>query len=591
MFSSTISNNTLSYDNLIKNKINKLLNSDKFLNLDDNESFIKLCKINKTKVYILKYFLEKKDLKIESKKEAYKYIFNFFIDSIPDNIQINIDKLKLFLKYLDNNNINSLKNEINRKIDNNINNKIIYSLLKSFYIDLNRSSLLFNNKEKHTNYKKKIDSILKAIIKTDNSKRVLFYINKILTYLNKKNLDIDYNEIIKVFNNLIIDDNILKNNNSDLILNIINICKKKVNYINDNEMENILKKIDNNLYDKIYFLNNNDKLILNKDESLSFLSKFSYEKKNFKEIDNLNLKRGFITGITKNNKEYLLKYQPNKSVLEIIVNSFLKKNKSNYFLIPEIFFMNSDNSYFYIIEKYNTDLYKYFNILEDNNKILSFKDLLNITNFLINGILELHKNNIIHCDLKLENIIINYDSNYNITDLKIIDFDVAVFNKIPEYILPLSEKYDKILNNKKPRGTRIYMIKNKNIDFKNDLFSLGVILIVLLYKNIKLMIILKKKELSKDDIHKYKSMNIKYQSILKKITVLKDKIEENDIKNKILNFIEEHLIKNRKQTMTFFSNDEEFNKFKYLKDLILDCISCRYNINELKEKYMNYKII
>jgi hypothetical protein len=37
MFSSTISNNTLSYDNLIKNKINKLLNSDKFLNLDDNE--------------------------------------------------------------------------------------------------------------------------------------------------------------------------------------------------------------------------------------------------------------------------------------------------------------------------------------------------------------------------------------------------------------------------------------------------------------------------------------------------------------------------------------------------------------------------
>ena len=165
----------------------------------------------------------------------------------------------------------------------------------------------------------------------------------------------------------------------------------------------------------------------------------------------------------------------------------IKENNINFtnFLIPIMFIVNSDNSYFYIIEKYHTDLNKYFNILHENNKILSFDKILEITLFLIKSISILHKNNMIHCDLKLENIIVNIDENDNIKELKIIDFDVSVFNSIPKKIDNISEKYKKILNNKKQRGTRIYMLKNESMEFNNDIYSLGVVLLILLYKNIK----------------------------------------------------------------------------------------------------------
>ena len=62
----------------------------------------------------------------------------------------------------------------------------------------------------------------------------------------------------------------------------------------------------------------------------------------FKNIDTLNLKRGFIFGLTnkKDQKDYLLKYQPNKSVMELIINSYLKEHKFSNFLIPLNFFIN-----------------------------------------------------------------------------------------------------------------------------------------------------------------------------------------------------------------------------------------------------------
>ena len=179
-------------------------------------------------------------------------------------------------------------------------------------------------------------------------------------------------------------------------------------------------------------MNNNDNLLIEKDNVLIFLKNIGYNIKSFKDIDSLKLKRGFIQGLVNNNKEYLLKYQPNKSLMELILNTYLMSLNYSNFLIPQYFFINNDNSYFYIIEKYNTDLYKYYNLLESNNKILSFKSIINITTFIINSIEILHKNNIIHSDLKPENIVININNEHEIIDLKIIDFDVGLFNIIPD---------------------------------------------------------------------------------------------------------------------------------------------------------------
>ena len=303
------------------------------------------------------------------------------------------------------------------------------------------------------------------------------------------------------------------------------------------------------------------------------------KKKNFITIDNLNLKRGFITGYVKNNKDYLLKYQPNKSLMELVINCYLKSLNINNFLIPNLFVINNDNSYFYIIEKYNTDLYKFFSILEKNNKILTLNNIFNITLFIIHSIEILHKNNIIHSDLKLENIVLNYDKDNNINDLKIIDFDVGLFDVIPHELTPIPEKYVKILNNKKIRGTKIYMLKNQTMSFNNDIYSLGVVSLILLYKNSKNLLSILKKSLNEKD----KKKMIKIQEYIKKLNNLRDVIEDDNNKFKLLDLIES--IFKKYNNLNFFDNKNNKNKLRSYKNFIIDCLKIRFNINELKEKY------
>jgi serine/threonine protein kinase len=83
----------------------------------------------------------------------------------------------------------------------------------------------------------------------------------------------------------------------------------------------------------------------------------------------------------------------------------------------------------------------------------------------MNSIDFLHTNNIIHSDYKLENIIVNYDENYDITDLKIIDFDVGLFNTIPENLKKTTENYQK---NSLPNKSGLDFFKrlsSKNLKF------------------------------------------------------------------------------------------------------------------------------
>ena len=43
------------------------------------------------------------------------------------------------------------------------------------------------------------------------------------------------------------------------------------------------------------------------------------------------------------------------------------------------------------------------------------------------------------------------------------------------------------MENKKIRGTKLYMLKNTEMCFDNDLYSFGVLMLILLYKNMKLI--------------------------------------------------------------------------------------------------------
>ena len=543
---------------------------------DPNIIFSQLCKIPNINHTIIKKYMESNSkLNLEENLQS---VYNNFKQNtdVINNIKI----LKYFSNKFTKNDAYKVINEVNNKIDTFSTNKEIYSFLKSFSIYIRKK--ISNNRE---SYKKKLEYLLKKISSSDNFNKIVKYTNIISNNISKTESEY-YVKIIDIVQNIVNNKNIIKDNNIESLLNLINKCKSIINSPNG-ELESILLKCDKEMYNYIHFLNNKDDLLTDKEDTINFMINLDYQKKDIKEIDNLSLKRGFIQGITntKEKKDYLLKFQPNKSLMELVLNTYIKVLNKPNFLIPSQFFINYDNSYFYIIEKFHMDFYKYFSVLENKNKIMKFQDILYVTSFLMDSIKILHNNNIIHSDLKLENIVVNLNDQSEISELKIIDFDVGLFNVIPESLKPIPDKYLKTFNNKRPRGTRIYMIDEDYMSFKNDIFSLGVILLVILYKNTKLIISTSKK-IAIEDAQENKKLILTLQNLIKKLNKLRDDIENNNTKFKLLNVIDKFI--HSTNNLSNFLNKNDISKFNRFKELIIDCINAKFNINELKNlKYHN----
>ena len=140
---------------------------------------------------------------------------------------------------------------------------------------------------------------------------------------------------------------------------------------------------------------------------------------------------------------------------EIIDEIEILKNLDHPDIVRITEFYNTDSSY-YIINEYC----KYGELFEQINKIFSETQIAVMFRQILSGLAYLHSNNIIHRDLKLENILISdieksYTTNEDLFLLKIIDFGTAkIFdkNKYPRavvgsiyYIAPevLLKKYGK----------------------------------------------------------------------------------------------------------------------------------------------------
>ena len=136
----------------------------------------------------------------------------------------------------------------------------------------------------------------------------------------------------------------------------------------------------------------------------------------------------------------------------------------NYPLIPRFYEVYEDDSKVYLIFEYlkGGDLCSLF-----MKKKISLSKIAVIISKLLQILVYLERNKILHRDIKLENILLS--SNADNTSIKLADFG-------------LGERYD-LLQKYNACGTPGYsapeLIQSKSYDYKVDLFSTGVVLYTL----------------------------------------------------------------------------------------------------------------
>lgn len=173
-----------------------------------------------------------------------------------------------------------------------------------------------------------------------------------------------------------------------------------------------------------------------------------------KNIKNNDQKQ--VSIIEVNNKKYILKKIKNSDVtlvnmLKNEVNVLYKLKDTS--LCPQIYYYNfNKNNNIIIIELIKG---KQINELKFENN----KQKLTLMLKILNAIKEIHKLNVIHCDLKPDNILLDLNK-----DIKIIDFGISVSDN---------------QNYFRGYGNTRYCSKNqltqKNIDRTTDIYSLGII--------------------------------------------------------------------------------------------------------------------
>lgn len=467
------------------------------------------------------------------------------------------------------NNLNSNSNS-NSNLKSNLNNNVILDDLKNDLMDIHENKTLVNKS------KSLMIKINKSKNLLNNKKKLEKYINKQIKLLDTNNVDTDI--LISIINsfknylNINFDD--LNNKletilfNSDLFndLDFFYIINHKKN--KKNNLHKLIYAVNFKncylFYPKIFFFDNSIYLD-NQDTIVDYIKNFNF---NYKGLPHKLLKRGFLFEIDKDNKSFILKFQPNKSYMEILMNKYLSKFNQlhEFILFPKYFFVNKNNSYFYIIEKYNCDLFTY---IKKKNEHLPIYEIISIIKFLIKFIYHLHDLNIIYADIKLENMIINSKNN-QIVDMKFIDFDVSLFDQLPNEFLDFDPKIIQLLKNKKPRGTKFYQSPNDEMKKSNDIFSIGVFIIILLYKNTM--------KIFNNNINISSKLKSK---IIKKLVYYKNKLD-----------INEHKIKLMKYIFRIY-NDKRFRKYwNYnikIKDIYLYVKKCIHQTTDIQELY-NYFI-
>lgn len=468
-----------------------------------------------------------------------------------NNIESNEIKKNFDLNNLKEDDLNQIDKILKEKIENYTETNDNINYIKSILIDI--------NKEKNKNSKLKKSNLLVKTI--NNYDKIKIKKLKVLIKENfEKNISINFDKLNDVL------EYIFKNNKlNNELLDMWMYVNKKID--NKNTFNKLVNKLDSKI-NTIFFKEIEE---IEKEDLISKLGSLGYFYDESDIFNNLKLKRGYISVFTYINKKYILKYQPNKSYMENIINMYLNKFElsKKYILFPEMVYICKNNSYFYLIEKYDNDLFKFLNTMNNN---LDEKEIFKIVYFLIKAIKFIHSKGVIYADIKLENIVLKVD-NGKISELKLIDFDVSLFKRLPQNLEEINENVKKLLLNDKTRGTKIYMLKSEKMDYNNDVYSLGVFTIILLYKNIIHIINKERDNLDKN----------LYVKLKKKLKSLKSKIEEDGGKAELINYLI-RILKNRRFIKYW---DNKVIHIDFFRKFINNCLN---NDKDLEDIYNDFKI-
>lgn len=257
--------------------------------------------------------------------------------------------------------------------------------------------------------------------------------------------------------------------------------------INDQNIRNNIQSFSKIMPESVY-----------KELPIDIPNNFSYVKTINEVVNDDTTKLCYVIENTQSKVKYILKIGLSKSTYiqnEDHIMKYIFDKMPNNKYVPYLYASYIKKNYIFIITEYSEEGDLYYYIIDNPSDENIIAKILKSTALCMQA---LHSINIVHNDIKPENIVISEMGTNNIS-VKIIDFELSV-NK--------NSNTEKFMSAGTPTYFPLEKIYNKIIDNRTDIWALGILAYVLAYKQLPPEVISAKHQLENK-----KSSNL-YRSLL-----------------------------------------------------------------------------